>query len=55
MAAGTQIKVTIEVRYRWWVPLYLHALSAFCMTFGTLPDADKVGRVIERGIVLKVS
>lgn len=49
-----QAKVTIEVSFRWWVPLYLHTLAVFCAIFGTDPDTDKVGQTVLRGTVFKV-
>lgn len=47
--------VTIGLRVRWWVTVYLHALIAFCWFTGLEPDPAKVADFIVRyGLKLEI-
>lgn len=48
MAADLQMKVKVSIR--WWVPIYINGLIVFIKLFRTVPDMDKVDRVLARGI-----
>lgn len=50
-----QSRITVKVYFRWWVPLYVCGVRLFCMTFNTLPDPEKVARVIVRGTVVTIA
>lgn len=43
-------EITVEVRLRWWLMPYLHALVFFCDLFNREPDWQKLDRVIARGL-----
>lgn len=45
--------LSLTVGLRWWVRLYLQALVLFCMVFGTVPNAEKVLRVVMRGLYVR--
>lgn len=47
MAADT---ITVKIKIRWWVPVYVETLIFFCKLFRTEPDYNRVARVLERGV-----
>lgn len=51
MATST---LTVEVSLAWWLRPYLAALFFFCLLMQTLPDEQKLARVIARAMRLRV-
>lgn len=50
----TEASVTVSVRFAWWLRPYLAALGFFCAMHGTLPDWNKLERVVQRAVRVKV-
>lgn len=46
--------LVVHVRVAWWLSPYLHALCFFCAISRREPDWEKLNRVIERALKLKV-
>lgn len=52
MATST---IVLELKTRWWVPVYLRTLMMFCILIRQEPDYDKVaGFIVRHGISKKV-
>ena len=49
----TTVAVRVSVHVRWWLRLYLVAVSAWAHAFGMEPDMGKVERMVKRGLVVK--
>lgn len=48
-------RLSVEIKSRWWVPVYLRTLTLFCMMMRCEPDYRKVAKFIaKRGISQKV-
>lgn len=48
-----KVSITIRVKVKWWLKLYLSGLSMVCWLTGNEPDWDKVNAWVERGIELE--
>lgn len=47
--------ISVEVKNRWWLPLYLKTLTLFCLMFQCEPDYEKTAALITKhGISQKV-
>lgn len=47
--------VIVQIKARWWVPLYVHTLAFVCVSMGTEPDLDKVATFLGKyGFKIKV-
>lgn len=47
--------IVLELKFRWWVPVYLRTLMMFCILIRQEPDCDKVaGFIVRHGIRKKV-
>lgn len=51
---GKPLVLTIEVRVRWWLRLYLSSLALVAAITGLTPDPAKVQAWVQRGITLRV-
>lgn len=45
-----QIMIVLQIKWAFWVPIYLKTLVLFCRTFGTQPDPLKVAQTARKGI-----
>jgi hypothetical protein len=48
-----QIKVLVNVKFSWWIFVYLNTLTFFCATFNVFPNLDKVEYWIRKSIKIK--
>ncbi|CAM6780258.1 hypothetical protein LEADMM068B1_06535 [Leclercia adecarboxylata] len=49
-------KLSVEVKARWWVPVYIKTLMLFCLMMRREPDYENVGAFITRhGISQKLT
>lgn len=46
--------IAVEVRVAWWLRPYLAVLVFFCRLRGTLPDEERLSRVIRCGLSARV-
>jgi len=47
--------LSVEVKSRWWLPVYIKTLKLFCMMFQCEPDYEKVTAfIVKRGISQKI-
>mgnify|MGYP006886379158 FL=1 len=47
--------LSVEIKSRWWVPVYLRALTVFCLMMRCEPDYQKVGNfLVKYGISQKL-
>lgn len=45
----------VEIKSRWWVPVYLRTLTVFCLMMRCEPDYQKVGNfIVKYGISQKL-
>jgi hypothetical protein len=52
MATST---IVLELKMRWWVPVYLRTITLLCLATQQEPDYDKVaGFIVRLGISKKV-
>lgn len=49
----TKESITVRIHVAWWVWPYVHTLCFFCNLMGTVPDTDKLEKVLRRGIKIK--
>lgn len=42
------VSLSVEVKSRWWLPVYIKTLKLFCMMFQCEPDYRKVGKFIAK-------
>lgn len=42
------VNLVVEVKQRWWLPVYLRALALFCIIMKREPDYDKFHNLIIR-------
>ena len=45
-----QATITVTVRVRWWLRLYLYGVTWCCWITGCEPNLDRVGYWIMRGV-----
>lgn len=45
-----EVVLVFEVKWAFWVPLYLKTLTLFCWTFCTQPDLVKVNLTVAKGL-----
>jgi hypothetical protein len=51
----TICKLSVEVKARWWVSVYLRTLKLFCVMMRCEPDYQKVGSfLVKHGISQKL-
>ncbi|MCP5005918.1 MAG: hypothetical protein GY941_18570 [Planctomycetes bacterium] len=50
--AKTSIYITIHVK--WWLAVYIRTLCLLCQVFNTVPDMEKVARIIKSGVRIKM-
>ena len=49
------IRLSVEIKSRWWVSVYLRTLTLFCLMMRCEPDYQKVGDfIVKYGISQKV-
>lgn len=46
--------ITLRIRRRWWLGLYLYTLVLFCELFDTKPNWDRVEWWLVRGIKVEM-
>ena len=47
--------LTVEIKSKWWLPVYIRTLTLFCMMMRCEPDYQKVGDfIVKHGISKKV-
>ena len=46
-------QLTLEVRYRWWLKLYLYGVVWMVYVMDIEPDWDKVERAIAKGVIVR--
>lgn len=44
----------IEVTQAWWLTPYFYCLAAFCAISGCEPDEQKLSRIIDRALKMKI-
>lgn len=47
--------MVIHLRFAWWFLPYVHTLAMLCRLMGTQPDLEKVQRVAQAAIRVKVN
>lgn len=48
-------KLSVEIKSRWWLPVYIKTLTLFCVMMRCEPDYKKVGDfIVKHGISQKV-
>ena len=48
-------RLSVEIKSRWWVPVYLRTLTVFCLTMRCEPDCQKVRNfLVKHGISQKL-
>ena len=48
-------RLSVEIKSRWWVPVYLKTLKLFCLMMRCEPDYQKVGNfIVKYGISQKL-
>ena len=48
-------RLSVEIKSRWWVPVYLRTLTLFCLMMRSEPDNQKVGNfIVKYGISQKL-
>lgn len=50
-----KIMIVLQIKWVFWVPIYLKTLVLFCRTFGTQPDPLKVAQTARKGIKVMLS
>lgn len=51
----TICKLSVEIKVRWWVPVYIKTLALFCLMTCHEPDYEKVGAfIVKHGISQRV-
>ena len=48
-------KLTLKVTFAWWLQPYMRALVFFAVITRSEPDWDKLGRVINRAMRIRVA
>jgi hypothetical protein len=48
-------EVVICLRFAWWFVPYLKALALMCLLMGTEPDYEKVARMAQRALRVRVN
>jgi len=46
--------ITVRVRFRWWLKMYLAGVKMFCAITGCEPDMARVEAWVRRGLVTEV-
>lgn len=48
-------RLQVEIKSRWWVPVYIKTLTLFCLMMRCEPDYQKVGEfIVKHGISQKL-
>ena len=48
-------RLSVEIKSRWWLPVYIRTLTLFCMMMRREPDYQKVGDfIVKYGISQRV-
>ena len=48
-------RLSVEIKSRWWLPVYIKTLTLFCVMMRCEPDYKKVGDfIVKHGISQKV-
>ena len=48
-------RLSVEIKSRWWLPVYIRMLTLFCMMMRCEPDYQKVGDfIVKHGISQRV-
>ncbi|BBS32465.1 hypothetical protein WP5S18C02_26710 [Enterobacter cloacae] len=48
-------RLSVEIKSRWWLPVYIRMLTLFCMMMRCEPDYQKVGDfIVKYGISQRV-
>ena len=44
-------KLSVELKAKWWLPVYIKTLTLFCLMMGREPDYEKVSAfIVKHGI-----
>lgn len=46
--------ITLKVRFRWWLWLYIWGVQTTVALTGLEPDWAKVGRMVQRGVYTEI-
>lgn len=49
-----QASIVIDVSFAWWLRPYLSVLVFFCLPHGSQPDPDRLRKVINRAVSIRV-
>lgn len=48
-------RLSVEIKSRWWIPVYLRTLTVFCLMMRCEPDYQKVRNfLVKHGITQKL-
>lgn len=48
-------KLSVELKAKWWLPVYIKTLTLFCLMMGREPDYQKVRNfLVKHGITQKL-
>ena len=48
-------RLSVEIKSRWWLPVYIKTLTLFCLMMRCEPDYQKVGNfIVKYGISQKL-
>jgi hypothetical protein len=48
-------KLSVEVKARWWLPVYIKTLTLFCLVMYREPDYEKVRAfIVKHGVSQKI-
>lgn len=48
-------KLLVELKAKWWLPVYIKTLTLFCMLMQREPDYEKVAAfIVKRGISQRI-
>ncbi|MGO3912284.1 hypothetical protein [Huaxiibacter chinensis] len=51
----SKCNLTLELKAKWWLPVYIKTLTIFCMMIRCEPDYQKVGDfIVKHGISQKL-
>lgn len=48
-------RLSVEIKSRWWLPVYIRTLTLFCLMMRCEPDYRKVAEfIVKHGIIQKL-
>lgn len=55
MSSDSTLNLTLSIRFAWWLDPYLRLLTFFAVASRREPDWQKLGRMIERALIVRVA